>query len=62
MIYIENHGFCCSLFKVERLNGPYFGWSSDSPKGWYDSEFIRYPNTEEFTQTFLAPSILDRWT
>lgn len=61
MIYIEKNRFSCSLFKVERLGGPYFGWSNDSPEGWYDSEFIYYPKTKEFTQEFLAPSILDRW-
>lgn len=61
MIYIEKDRFSCSLFKVEKLNGPYFGWSTDSPEGWYNSEFIPEPNTEEFVQAFLAPSILDRW-
>lgn len=61
MIYIQRDDYSSSLYKVEKLNGSYFGWNSCSPEGWYGSEFIIYPNEDVFIQAFLAPSILDRW-
>lgn len=61
MIYIENDSYSCTLYLVKRLNGPYFGWRADEPEGWYGPEFTTYLNEGDFTQTFLAPSILGRW-
>lgn len=62
MIYLEQDSFSYSLFKVEEVGGPFFGWNTDDPEGWYGNEFLYYPCKDDFTQAFLAPSILDRWS
>lgn len=62
MIYIENDEMeYCSLFKVDKVGGHYYGWSKISPAGWEGDYYKLYPNGRGYTQAFLAPSILDRW-
>lgn len=59
MIYIEYSHKDPSLFKVDRVEGYYYGWNRDDT--WEGDEYYLYPNEETYIQAFLAPSILDRW-
>lgn len=62
MIYFENDEYSSSLYKVEGIGGRFYGWNVDSRDGWEGSDYTIYPNEGGYTQTFLAPSILDRWS
>jgi hypothetical protein len=59
MIYIEQDTYSSSLYTVDKVGGYYYGWNESST--WEGTDFTLYPDEGGYTQTFLAPSILDRW-
>ena len=59
MIYIEQDSWSTRLFKVDKVRGYYYRWSEHNT--WEGDDYILYPDVDGYTQTFLAPSILDRW-
>lgn len=59
MIYIEQDRLTASLYKVDKVEGYYYGWSKHGT--WEGTDYTLYPNEDGYIQAFLAPSILDRW-
>lgn len=59
MIYIEDSDGSPALFKVERIDGHYYGWNNSDE--WEGSGFTLFPDSDGFMQRLLAPSVLDRW-
>ena len=59
MIYIEQDMCSSSLYTVDKVRGYYYGWNESGT--WEGDDYILYPDEDGYTQTFLAPSILDRW-
>lgn len=59
MIYIEYSHKDPSLFKVDRVEGYYYGWNRDGVWGGGGCCFCL--GGEVYIWVFLAPSILDRW-
>ena len=62
MIYIEKDTSCTSVYKVDKVGGPYIGWSEENIDVWDGYDYTLYPNEDNYIQAFVAPSILDRWT
>ena len=59
MIYIEQDTYSTSLYTVYKVGGYFYGWNESCI--WEGTDYALYPNEHGYTQTFLAPSILDRW-
>lgn len=59
MIYIEHDTYSSSLYTVDKVGGYYYGWRESS--AWEGTFYTLYTDEVGYTQTFLAPSILDRW-
>ena len=59
MIYIEKDSWGETIFKADKVGGHYYGWNRDDI--WEGNAFTLFPDSGDFMQRLLAPSILDRW-
>lgn len=59
MIYIEKDSWGETIFKVDKVDEHYYGWHRNDI--WEGGAFTLFPDSGDFMQRLLAPSILDRW-